>query len=389
MALAGVTLVLAATPSLGQTVEELEDRVAEFELRWQEARRVLEASEAAARPTAPLDTVRAGRLTVIGTEKDLSFLRSGIAPAWDALRESLGSDTSLLDRVPLTVTRTEARVPNQGNVPIVRNLLRSLGKPPPSDGPSLVGYAIGVTVPPGGNMIANVRTSLDPGPEELAQLLIAASWSAIGQLLPREVVAWRGSDAPLAHGVRASSVYWNVLTSTVRAGAECISGDLHRCQDGLGLTPAEEFDAWYDAEDLRRWVATYEEDTWGYRTMALERRQCVERNLTHACSYYLYRRFGGILKPPFDVRSRQLALAVAVDMGGDGAIGRLVRSDGSMAQRLESVAGAPLDVITDRWRETVVQAAGQSVVLSSATAVFAVLWILLLGVAGMRNAEWR
>ena len=390
MALAGVTLVLAATPSFGQTVEELEDRVAEFELGWQDAKRLLEASEAAARPTVPLDTVRAGSLTVIGTEGDLSLLRPGIAPAWSALRESLGSDTSLLDRVPLTVTRREARVPNNGNMPMLLwNLLRSLGKPPPADGPVLVGYAIGVTVPPGDNMIANVRTSLDPGPKELAQLFIDASWSAIGRLLPREVVAWGGSNAPLAHVARASSVYRNVLTSTVRAGAECLRGDVHRCQDGLGLSPAEEFDAWYDAEDLRRLVASYDEDAWGYRSAALEYRQCLDRNLIHACSYYLYRRFGGVLEPPFGIQGRQLALAVALDMGGDGAIGRLVRSDGSMAQRLESVAGAPLDAITDRWRETVVKAAGQSVVLSSATAGFALLWILLLGIAGMRNAKWR
>lgn len=390
MALAGVTLTLVATPSFGQTVEELTDRVAQFELRWQDARRVLEASEAAARPTAPLDTIRAGRLAIIGTEEDLSLLRPGIAPAWDALRESLGSDTSLLDRVPLTVTRREVRAQTKVNMPtLLWYLLRILGEPPLSDVPLLVGYAIGVTVPPDDDMVANVRTSLDPGAEESAQLLIDAAWSAIGQLLPREVVAWGGSDARPARVVRTATVYRDVLTSTVRVGAECLKGDVRRCQDGLGLSPAGEFDAWYDAEDLRRLVARYDEDAWGYRSMALEHSQCVDRNLIHACSYYLYRRSGGVLEPPFGIQGRRLALAVAVDMGGDGAIGRLVRSDGSMSQRLESVAGAPLDAITDRWRETLVKAAGQSVVLSSATAGFAVLWILLLGVAGMRNAAWR
>ncbi len=390
LALAGVTLALVATPSFGQTVEELTDRVAEFELRWQDARRVLEASEAAARPTAPLDTIRAGRLTVIGTEGDLSLLRPGIAPAWDALRESLGSDTSLLDRVPLTVTRREVRAQTKVNMPtLLWYLLRILGEPPLSDVPLLVGYAIGVTVPPDDDMVANVRTSLDPGAEESAQLLIDAAWGAIGQLLPPEVVAWGGSDARPARVVRTATVYRDVLTSTVRVGAECLKGDVRRCQDGLGLSPAEEFDAWYDAEDLRRWVAGYRPDPWGYATPSLRHRECVDDNVIDACRDFLHGRLGNVLKPPFDLQSRQLALAVAVDMGGDGAIGRLVRSDGSMAQRLESVAGAPLDAITSRWRAAAVEAAGQSIVLSPATAVFALMWVLLFGMAGARNAQWR
>lgn len=114
-----------------------------------------------------------------------------------------------------------------------------------------------MTVPPDDDMVANVRTSLDPGAEESAQLLIDAAWSAIGQLLPREVVSWGGSDARPARVVRTATVYRDVLTSTVRVGAECLKGDVRRCQDGLGLSPAGELDAWYDAEDLavgvRRW----------------------------------------------------------------------------------------------------------------------------------------
>ena len=155
------------------------------------------------------------------------------------------------------------------------------------------------------------------------------------------------------------------------------------------MSQVKAFAAGYDPADLRRLVALYSPDTTYYPTLARKHRECVDQDVVESCRNFLRSRKGEDLGPPFSVHSRRLVLAVAVDMGGDGAIGRLVRSEGDLADRLESVAGAPLDTITARWREAVVAAAGHSVVLSRNTAAFALLWVLALGLVGVRNARWR
>lgn len=383
-----LALTVLAVPVAAQTVEQLEARVADFEIRLRDAKAALDASEAADMST-DLDTIRAGNLTIIGTPQDLAFLRPGIEPAWQSLRESLGSDSSLIDEMPLTVSRTEVEESTRVNMPrLLGYLVRILGISLGSDEPRLMGYAVGVTVDPDATMVANVRTSFDPKADESAQLLIDAVWSAIGRLMPPEVVAWSGPDVRLTDVTGTHSVYQDVLTSTVRTGPLCLEGDSHRCQNGLGLTQQEPLDAWYDAEDLQHWVALSHADSRFYPTMARKQRECVDGNLIEACGDFLRKLIGRDLPPPFDVQGRRLALAVAVDLGGDGAIGRLLNSEGSMPERLEMVAGAPLDTITHRWREVVVSAAGQSVVLSATTGAFALVWVVLFGVVGARSAQW-
>jgi len=383
-------VTVGASSGLAQSITELEARGAELEHRMEAAKNALEAREAMALPVT-LDTLRMGPFTVLGTEADLVVLVPGAVMAWTMLRSELGADTTLLSRVPITVAR-HALLPS-ADARLTRAARSFLNRTDVSgwipDPQPAVGYGFRFTIPPEDHLIANLRTSLDPDPEESARVLVDAAWSAIATLIPREVVSWAGSDARLSKMTGTRWIYRGVLTSTVRIGVDCLKGSIVRCQDGLGLTPAGQVDAWYDPEDVQRWVVSTDKRIWWSPVLQTTYDRCVESKVIEACREYLRQRYGGYRVPPFDTESRQLALAVAVTTGGEGAIGRLVRSEGSMVERLESVAGVPLDSITVRWRRAVLDASGQSVVLNRATSGFALLWIFVFWALARRGLPWR
>src|ERR1051325_4307932 len=85
-----------------------------------------------------------------------------------------------------------------------------------------------------------------------------------------------------------------------------------------------------------------------------------------------------------------VALArVAVQMGGDGALQRLVSKGGSEVEVLSAAANAPIDSIVKRWAKNVATRGAVSDAFSLSIAAMAIGWTLLMVVLALRSSRWR
>jgi hypothetical protein len=187
--------------------------------------------------------------------------------------------------------------------------------------------------------------------------------------------------------VQAQTVYLELATKPWSIIRECYESRLDRCRDALALGE-QSVVTWYTADERRRVVETAQE--WEPRLREDPRaQQCVIGGDERACVAVL-EAYPHVLGEPLSSLARQSLLRVALQSGGAGAFGRLVRSDTlPVLDALATAAAVPADSLIARWHRAILAARPRGTVLSLGGGWAAFVWVVMLGVAAMRSTRWR
>ena len=298
-----------------------------------------------------LDTITLGRLTLIFPPQRRALVESVARTAWDSVAAAFGSDTAALLEHVITLGGPGVRIPEWTAEPV--------------DGPRAdLEFALGVV---------------------------------LGTVRSRE--AWRLHDEPwfqqaaysmfFAPGeMQAETVYEELATKPWRVVRACYVGDLAECHSALALSSDAATTALrYTPEERRRIVAREREVTKNLRSAAGTAR-CVEGRVDSACIEVSQRFL--LFEEPLSSLARATLLRTALELGGDGAYGRLLGSgEPEFLARLASVAGVPADTLLAAWHAQILAAKPASTVLTRLSGWTAFLWAAIFAVAATRSSRWR
>jgi len=302
-----------------------------------------------------LDTVRTGPLRFLVRPERRAFLAEVAAGTWDSLVAELGADTVLIPELRLLV-----QFPDDERLRV------------PSDvGQYLVRY----------------RGGTEEVTDDLTQFILSATWDG----LDADVVRWLRSPSGLdsLSKIQAEVVYVELATAPWEVVKLCRGGDLEACGRALALeTAADTVSLWYTAEEQRRAVERSGGSWWLSIRTSPEYGGCLDGDAA-ACSAFL-NEHRWIIGEPLSATARESILRVALEVGGEGALGRLARSAApTMVARLSVAAEVPSDSLIARWRERILAAAPAQVILTGATGGTALVWVLLSAFLALRSTRWR
>lgn len=188
--------------------------------------------------------------------------------------------------------------------------------------------------------VSGILYSSSNVPEELAnklihQLELDLAWDA-GPLLR----AWAGVLVPLERPSLAllARAYLELVTSGTEVTPDCVGGDVEACAVLLRLR---------------------------------------ERELP------------SVPERPI-LTARRSLMQVALEMGGDGAYGRMLSAQGgTVADQLAAAAGGPSDTVLRRWHTAVTAARPESTILTKKGAWMAFFWVVLFVAVASRSSRWR
>lgn len=322
--------------------------------------------EAARAVKSDVDTISIGMLTLVPSREHSEVVRESGELAWSLIQETLRSDTTLL-------SGTVLYLPTAGMRQLApENHFRVI---PWSERYNSVG--------------------------RLAADLIGVGGFRLLLMLDQETREWIGSQSPLeqiANGLRGDEGYegheeltWayiELASSWARVGRDCLVGDLTACRWTLGIEPADDpLHQWYDADDRRKLV---ERRQLGAVMLPRIRTECLDEGSDEACEALLSRLSENEIPPPISLTPRQSFSLIALDLGGDGAFGRLVRSaDLPLEERFSLVAGISADSLLRRWHAEVLDAAPERMSGSPWAGATSIAWVLVFIVAATRSRRWR
>jgi hypothetical protein len=304
---------------------------------------------------SPVDTIRVGRLRFLVRSERQVFLAEVADITWDSLAAALGVDTLLIPESYLYL---------------------HLGGDPRPGLPSEVGRYL----------IRDPEDSSDVA-AGLTQFILSATWEG----LDADLVRWLRSPSGLdsLSRIQAEVVYVELATAPWERVKLCRAGDLEACGRVLGLETADDtVSLWYTVEDQRRAVERIGAHPGRDIRTSSDYIDCTNGDDT-ACSALL-NQWMWLIGEPLSATARGSILQVALEIGGDGALGRLARSAApTMGARLSVAAGVPSDSLIARWRERILAAAPAQVILTGATGGTALVWVLLLAFLALRSTRWR
>lgn len=114
-------------------------------------------------------------------------------------------------------------------------------------------------------------------------------------------------------------------------------------------------------------------------------RACYDGDI-QACSTLL---MGGRLERPYPGGPRGSLVRVAMQMGGEGAFERFALARGTPAERLTTIAQAPMDSILRAWHSRVRYARVPSSDMNFSIAAMSAFWIVVCGALSLRSSRWR
>ena len=170
-------------------------------------------------------------------------------------------------------------------------------------------------------------------------------------------------------------------------GRRCYAGDLRACSQTLQLSPVgDPIREWYEPSDLRRIVKRGE--LTALRVDGLGTRRCLDGD-DLACATVLRGFPPNMLPEPAPAQSRAALARVALRMGGEGAIERMLEGDRQPLERLSHAARAPVDSILRVWQRAAQDVRASSRDLSAEIVFGALFWSLALGALSLRSSRWR
>jgi hypothetical protein len=221
--------------------------------------------------------------------------------------------------------------------------------------------------------------------------------------LPPAFQAWLGHaliDSALT-GIWPSA-YAAIATSPTLVGKRCLLGDLAGCRQALRLEPVKDpLTEWLTASARRQMALTLRGtvESWAHEkyqdtprdSVYAEAKRCFDMSDDASCTAFL-RAFSPTVadEPLGSEGSRQALLITALQMrGAPGFAAALARPALGASASLEAMSGATVDVVIDRWRQRVMAAQPERVVLTAPRTLAALTWILALGALSLKGTRWR
>ncbi len=220
---------------------------------------------------------------------------------------------------------------------------------------------------------------------DLARHLLNVMWNETDASLGSWLIWITGFDS--LSNTLAEVVYVELATTPWERVKACRAGDLEACARVLDVTvTGDTVSLWYTVDEQRRAVVEHSGRWW--MRMTPEHRACVDGEAGACATYLSQRRW--IMGYPLSRRARDSLLRVALEIGGEGALGRLVRTHTpETGARLAAAAGIPRDSLIAVWRERILAAAPPQVIMTGRTGVTAMAWSLLLVFLALRSTRWR
>jgi hypothetical protein len=346
-----------------QDVDEFRRRVLELERRRDLASEQFHTALMRA-GVARTDTIFVGTMTVVTQAPALETVRRGAEIAWESVRSWLGRDTLRLVDDVLYVPTAEARASEIPTDIYVGALLRR-----------------GATADDAAVLLVQLI-----GRSYAAQVDTVIHQSAGTRVFtPHEAgpATWPWFDLEANLGLS----YRELATSPFSRAKQCFAGDLEGCHTALGLranlSPARD---WYDASDRRLLVSTHRNTSARQRTRHMA---CLDDRDDAACIEFLELR-PSTLRAPLSQFVLATVVEFAVDLGGDGAYGRLIDAHGQpFSEQLAAAAGLPSDSLLAAWRSAVDAARPSPTTMTLPVGAAALLWIGMFGLAAARSTRWR
>jgi len=359
-----VAMSSATSAITAQTTDEYRRTVQELEEASDSARQSFYERIDSIAPRQ-VDTIRVGTLTVLAEHSAVDLVREATIEAWDRLSNELRSDTGLL-------VHKAVYFPKQGKgpSPVAQNVVVGFSLDDETHADQVVAAIIGAADK---ILIRQVRGRI-------------ASW--LPSPLLAELMSARSSRSGAAH---FEWTYVTLVTSPRSMDRGCFVGRIESCKHALGINEVDDpVIELYDARERRRLV---EELTWSRANvfgMATLRHGCTAAGRDSDCIEYLEAVPRDMLPLPYTSGVRRSLMRIAIEAGGDGSYGRLVRSDTSnVADMLESVSGLAVDSLVAHWYGAVMDARPAPTTITTALALSSVFWMVLFLLTATRSSRWR
>jgi hypothetical protein len=348
-----VVLVCATAAGLqAQDAEQYREKVSRLAAHLEAVREQARAVDSIQR----VDTIKAGRLRLLVRHERQAFLAEVAAITWDTLVTLLGADTLLIMESHLFVhVAPDPRL----RLPLDVGQYRIWNPDEPRDVAA-----------------------------DLARFLVRTTWEGFDATLR----SWLSNPAGLdsLSNTHAEAVYVDLVTAPWELVKACRAGDLEACARSLGLEVTDDtISLWYTADEQRRRVERAGRTWMDFRTRTSpDYLGCLGGDDAACLSLLTRRRW--MIGEPVSASARESLLRVALEVGGEGSLGRLVRSEVSaMGERLSAAAGVPRDSVVAAWRTRILAAAPVQVILTGATGWTALAWVLVLAFLALRSTRWR
>ncbi|MDH3290636.1 MAG: hypothetical protein OEO20_14680 [Gemmatimonadota bacterium] len=351
----GALILVCATASglHAQDAAQYRDKVDRLAARLEAVRAQVLAKDSIG---SPVDTVRRGPLRLLVRPERQAFLAEVADITWDTLATMLGADTLLILGSHVFVhVADDSRLrlpPDVGQYRIWR-----LGEP------------------------RDVAA-------DLARFIVHTIWEGLDATLR----SWLSNPAGLdsLSNTQAEAVYVDLVTAPWELVKACRAGDLEACARSLDLEVADDtVSLWYTAEEQRRRVEKGGGTWWDIYNRKLPDYIGCTGGDDAACSVYL-NQHRWMIGAPLSASARESFLRVALEVGGEGALGRLARSEApATGGRLSAAAGVPRDSLIALWRDRILAAAPAQVIITGATGWTALAWVLVLAFLALRSTRWR
>ena len=359
----GVAVLLACIAGTSPARLEAQDaapyraRVDSIARLWEAARESAARADSARRAAITVDTIMRGALVVMTTPQFTDVVEPATQLAWEQLGATLREDTALMRGRAFYVvsTKTEDPVPER----IQQEA-------------EVIAYADGST-------FEDVATKIGQRIEIAAIADLDEPTSLFfGNHVPLRPYADRGW----------TKVYVELATAPWSLVRACYLGDLGRCAEASDVPAADDpVTEWYDAADRRRYVAA---DPRWYHERDPRRTQCIDAGSDRACLDLLRSLEPGELRPPLSERARHSLAVAALELGGDGAYGRLLsEASHGPEQRLMSAAGISRDSLFTAWHARVLAAGPEPTTITRVAGWTAFFWVIAFATLAARSSRWR
>jgi hypothetical protein len=353
--LALAAAVAAVPPLGGQTVDALRARADSLRREWRQANALADLQDSLRQlgAKAGRDTLRVGALTILVNPSPLPIAAAAVR-AWPLIEHFYGATAQTLADRPL----------------VIESIDPDTSVPPPVRGTA-----------------AQLRWDLSV-PQVTQWLLNSVSAGATDPALHQ----WLGGSllfdtATARHP--ASRVYVELVTQPSRAVRRCFLGEIGACRAALSIADSSDLlTAWYGPAE-RRALVVQSQGYFNRGDQTVDFQACTSGG-DSACLHLLRSLPQGTLVRPLDYTARLSLAALAIDLGGAGAIGRLLAApDRDMPDRLSAAAGISIDSLTARWLPMVRAARPAPVSLPPWATWIALGWIGVFATCGLRSSRWR
>jgi hypothetical protein len=224
---------------------------------------------------------------------------------------------------------------------------------------------------------------------------------ALGTIV--EQIAMQGADSALAAWVmlgrvplrsardtEAVDAYVELVTTESIVLRRCRARDIAACLDALGLdsVPEHRLARWYAPQDYRSAVRVAAPDR-GDSVAVSAWLRCRETADDSACRTAASALPDARVPLPLSAAVRFTFLREVLDTGGAGSFDRLVRTRGSIRDRLATAAGEPLDRTVRRWLDHVERSRPDPMPVPASMIVASLGWIgLVLALSLTGRNQW-